>query len=219
MASSCLKHIHLPKNTFIFPRRIRHSVIHFNSRRKIILGCSAKFPTFDGRLKKEREGENEISFFPYVVEVSLHPSVMSSLSIKMNPMNFRWFFKTRLHPFKCVKLPAAPLNCRIQSRALCTRCEVEPFDRSFTDVLNEVFSYTQNNPDNLKPHREKKKVEREGKKIVGAIGVAEEKRLDLVTNRTGQKLLNCFPRVARLSRERSGRQTHPWTRRLLSGTN
>lgn len=72
-------------------------------------------------------------------------------------------FKTRHHPFKCVKLPAAPFKCGIQSRALCTRCEVEPFDRSFTDVLNEVFSNTENNPDNLKPHR-KNRVEGKEKK-------------------------------------------------------
>lgn len=72
-------------------------------------------------------------------------------------------FKTRHHPFKCVKLPAAPFSCGIQFWALCTRCEAEPFDRSFTDVLNEVFSYTQNNPDNLKP-RSKNRVEEKGKK-------------------------------------------------------
>lgn len=115
-------------------------------------------------------------------------------------------FKTRHHPFKCVKLPAAPFKCGIQSRALCTRCEVEPFDRSFTDVLNEVFSNTENNPDNLKPHR-KNRVEGKEKKVVGAIGLAEEKRLALVTNRTDQKLFhNCFPRVTCLRRGRSERQ-------------
>lgn len=194
-------------------------MIHFNSRRKIILGCSAKFPTFDGRLKKEREGENEISFFPYVVEVSLHPSVMSSLSIKMNPMNFRWFFKTRLHPFKCVKLPAAPLNCRIQSRALCTRCEVEPFDRSFTDVLNEVFSYTQNNPDNLKPHRGKKKKKggERGEKNSRCHWCSRRKEVGFGYHQDRPK---AAPQL--LSQGCSlepGRQSHPWTGRLLSGTN
>lgn len=115
-------------------------------------------------------------------------------------------FKTRHHPFKCVKLPAAPFSCGIQFWALCTQCEVEPFDRSFTDVLNEVFSYTQNNPDNLKPHS-KNRVEEKEKKVVGAIGLAKEKRLSLVTNMTDQKPFhNCFPRVTCWRWGRSGQQ-------------
>lgn len=137
-----------------------------------------------------------------------HP-LCPAYQLRWTPWTSDGFFKTRHHPFKCVKLPAAPLNCRIQSWALCTRCEVEPFDRSFIDVLNEVFSYTQNNPDNLKPHR-KNRVERGGEKkktLVGAIGLAKEKRLALVTNRTDQKHFhNCFPRVTCSSWGRSGRQ-------------
>lgn len=153
-----------------------------------------------------------------------HP-LCPAYQLRWTPWTSDGFFKTRLHPFKCVKLPAAPLNCRIQSRALCTRCEVEPFDRSFTDVLNEVFSHTQNNPDNLKPHRKNKKKggERGKKKIVSAIGLAEEKRLALVANRTDQKLLNnCFPRVMRWAGEGLGhswRQTQPWNGQPPSGTN
>lgn len=148
------KWLQAASNTFIFPRRIRHSVIHFNSRRKIILRCSAKFPTFDGRLKKEKGEKNPLSSLMLLKSPYTHP-LCPAYQLRWTPWTSDGFSKTRHHPFKCVKVPAAPLNCRIQSWALCTRCEAEPFDRSFTDVLNEVFSYTQNNPDHLKPHRKK----------------------------------------------------------------
>lgn len=137
-----------------------------------------------------------------------HP-LCPAYQLRWTPWTSDGFFKTRHHPFKCVKLPAAPLNCRIQSPALCTQCEVEPFDTSFTDVLNEVFSNTQNNPDNLKPHR-KNRVERgEGKKKSPSQchWWGRSKGLALVANRTDQKQFhNCFPSVSRLSQGRSGRQ-------------
>lgn len=125
-----------------------------------------------------------------------HP-LCPAYQLRWTPWTSDGFFKTRHHPFKCVKLPAAPLNCRIQSPALCTQCEVEPFDTSFTDVLNEVFSNTQNNPDNLKPHR-KNRVERgEGKKkkaLVSAIGEAEAKGwLWLPTGQTKSSSTIAFP--------------------------
>lgn len=132
-------------------------------------------------------------------------------------------FKTRHHPFKCVKLPAAPFSCGIQFWALCTQCEVEPFDRSFTDVLNEVFSYTQNNPDNLKPHS-KNRVEEKEKKSSRCHWSSKRKEAVFGYQHDRPK---AFPQL--LSQgyllemgkvwATAGRQIQPWYGQLPSATN